>query len=271
MGLQRFGWQVEIVDLRKFDWVPSRPLPEWKLVFNRIASRPADDDPALLTLARDLLGAIQLSGIPCLNGAGCHVVGASKLLQASLFAKLGVPTPWTLAVSPATLERKLAEFDGRFPLLIKSNTGGRGRGISSPHEVNAETFAPDGIAILQERITSGDGLIHRVEMIGAEVLYEADAPLHPNSFDYCLAGMEPSTLGFRREPPGGIASVCRRLASAAAMDLGSIEFLIDESGELQFIDLNPVSSLMPDAAARLGFDPTEKLDALLEARIRGTG
>ncbi len=268
-SLQQYGWEVEVLELDCFSWAASDPLPEWSIVFNRIASRPACDSFAALKLARDLLEAIQQSGIPCLNGSACHTIGASKALQASLFARLGVPTPWTQVVSADSLESCLAAVDGQMPLLIKPNAGGKGRGISSPEEVGSASFLPDGLAVLQERIESGDGLIHRVEMIGREILYEADAPLIEDQFDYCLAGIEPTSLGFRLGPSSEIASHCRRIAEAASMDVGSVEYLVDQSGQPQFIDMNPVSSYLPDAVDRLGFDPVEKLDALLRLRIEG--
>ncbi len=262
-ALGRLGWNVETVDVCDFDWTASEALSHWGLVFNRIAARPADDRPALLTKSRDLLAAVDLAGLRCLNGSRCHAIGASKGLQASLFASLSIPTPWTRTISQDDCEGTLAQMDSGFSLLIKPNVGGRGRGISSPQDVGPEAFALDGYAVLQEQIRSRDGRIHRVEMLGGEMLYEATAPLEPEGFDYCLAETEDASLTFTTEPSHQIASYCRRIAKAASLDLGSIEYLIDERGSPRFIDINPVSSWIPNLSRRLGWDPFERISDLL--------
>lgn len=263
-ALENLDWEVELIDIRSFDWTASEQLPDWGLVFNRIAARPADDERALLTKACDLLATVEVGDIPCLNRAGCHTIGVSKFLQASLLARIGLPTPWTQPVTPGDWQEKLAQVDADMSVLIKPDAGGRGRGISSPEDVGPETFAPDGRAVLQERIESGDGRIHRVEMLGGEILYEATAPLATERFDYCLAGAEEDSLTFTTELSEETVSACQRIAESALLDLGSIEYLIDEEGRLWFIDINPVSSYVPNVKERLGFDPFEKISELLQ-------
>lgn len=39
------------------------------------------------------------------------------------------------------------------------------------------------------------------------------------------------------------------------MELGSVEYLLDAGGQPCFIDINPVSSLHPEAKSVLGRDP----------------
>ncbi|MEM1443493.1 MAG: hypothetical protein AAGF67_14200, partial [Verrucomicrobiota bacterium] len=134
-ALEHLDWEVELIDIRSFDWTASEQLPDWGLVFNRIAARPADDDATLITKACDLLAAVEVGGIPCLNGADCHAVGVSKFLQASLLSGIGLPTPWTQPVTPGDWQEILAKVDASMPVLIKPNAGGRGRGISSPEDV----------------------------------------------------------------------------------------------------------------------------------------
>lgn len=261
------GWMVEVVDVRQWNWIASERLPGWGLAFNRIAARPADADMGLLTKTRDLLAAVDLAGIPCLNGARCHAIGASKSSQASLFVNCGVPTPWTQLVSTDTLGEKLAGIDHDFPLLIKANVGGRGQGISSVEDIQEETFAADGCAILQERIETGDGRIHRVEMLGGKVLYEATIPLKPNAFDYCLSEANDDSLKVSTEVSEDVASHCQRIAERASLDLGSIEYLLDQRGVPRFIDINPVSSFVPNLGQHLEVDPFRMISELLASRV----
>ncbi len=259
------GWEVETVDLASFNWIASNPLPPWPLVFNRIAARPADGDPATPTRSRDLLAAIELTGIPCINGARCHAIGASKALQAALFTTLGASTPYTRMVTRSKLE-ETAETgepsDASF--ILKPNSGGRGRGITTLDNPDADTFAPDGCAIVQEHIESGDGLIHRVEMLGGDVLYAAGTRLDESSRDFCLGGANPGDTKIREHPETGIAELCKSIATAASLHIGSIEYLVDHSGNPWFIDLNPVSTLAPHAEDELGFDPVTRVQDWLD-------
>lgn len=266
-ALENEDWAVKLIDILHWRWTASEGLPDWGLVFNRIAARPANDELGLLTQTRDLLTAIDLAGIPCLNGARCHAIGISKVMQASIFASCGAPTPRTHVVIPENLKEQLKRLAREFPLLIKPNVGGRGSGISSPENFQAETFALDGCAILQEQIQSGDGRVHRVEMLGGELLYEATVPLETDAYDYCLAGADEASLTVSEEVTEEVALHCRRIAKAASLDLGSIEYLIDKKGSPQFIDINPVSSFVPNLTERLGLDPFRKISELLDLMV----
>ncbi|MEM9478150.1 MAG: ATP-grasp domain-containing protein [Verrucomicrobiota bacterium] len=258
--LNRDGWKVETVDLASFQWIASEALPPWPLVFNRIAARPADGDPMTMTRSRDLLAAIELAGIPCINGARCHAIGASKALQASLFNTLGIPTPFTRPITKAELSATVASLKKRgAAFILKPNAGGRGRGITSIDEPDSDTFALDGCAVLQERIESGDGLIHRVEMLSGEILYAAETHLSDDSTDFCLGEASPDTTRLKEDLEPEIATFCRKIAAAASLDIGSFEYLVDTSGNPWFIDINPVSTFAPNAKEEFGFDPADRV------------
>lgn len=117
-ALERMNWKVEVVDVSDFHWTASKGLSHLGIVFNRIAARPMDDDPALLTRTRDLLAAVDLAGLRCLNGSRCHAIGASKVLQASLFASLSIPAPWTRTQFVVRAQTSEFHFDRLF-LVVK--------------------------------------------------------------------------------------------------------------------------------------------------------
>jgi hypothetical protein len=139
----------------------------------------------------------------------------------------------------------------------------------------AEAFAADGMAVWQQRYIPRDDAIYRVEMLGGEVLYRARVPVKPDKFNYCLGDADKSSdPGARADPVTldlvpekklrkDLARICR----LAAMDVGSVEYLIPQGESAAcFFDINPVSTYHPQAAALLGFDPYEKLTAWLQAR-----
>jgi hypothetical protein len=82
--------------------VPSRVIPFPQLpftdfdgraypdvIFNRVAVRTAMGTPGIISLARDLLAALQLQGKHIINNSHCHQVGSSKALQSILFERAG--------------------------------------------------------------------------------------------------------------------------------------------------------------------------------------
>lgn len=118
-------------------------------------------------------------------------------------------------------------------------------------------------------LTPADGCVHRIEILGSDILYEARSPVQPNQFNYCLAHPEPeAVLLSPLEINPEIAEAVRKILRAARMELGAVEYLLDENGDPFFIDLNPVSSLHPGAAAVLGSDPLATTASYLIRRFQ---
>ena len=59
----------------------------------------------------------------------------------------------------------------------------------------------------------------------------------------------------------------RRIAQAAGLDLGGVEYLVDErTGEPTFYDVNALSNFVADPLNVIGFDPFVSLVDLIERR-----
>jgi hypothetical protein len=68
-------------------------------------------------------------------------------------------------------------------------------------------------------------------------------------------------------PPREIIAQVERIARAAALDVGGIEYLIDDrDGRHYFYDINALSNFVADAPNVVGFDPVVNLADYLEAR-----
>jgi len=66
-------------------------------------------------------------------------------------------------------------------------------------------------------------------------------------------------------PPQVIADV-ERIFEAAAIDVGGVEYLIDDrDGEILYYDINALSNFVADAPRVIGFDPFTRLVDYLEA------
>lgn len=237
------------------------------MIVNRVSSGLMGKMPQRAMAFQDAFAEWERAGRTLINGAACYRIGHSKLAQASLFEQCGVKTPQTRAAIPGG--RALPGL----PVLIKPTAGGFGKGI---FELGPGEDAPDSLFtsadgwVEQERITAADGIVHRIEILGDRILYEAGSPLTPGEYDYCLAHAESTvTLSREEDLSATIIRKSLRIASTAGMELGAVEYLLDGDGEPVFIDLNPVSSLHPGASDLLGEDPMVMTADYLIHRIHG--
>jgi hypothetical protein len=144
----------------------------------------------------------------------------------------------------------------------------------------------DGTALIQEAAPLRDGHITRVETLNGEYLYAIDVYPAVGSFDLCPAdacqttgGVElvrgacavdaPKT-GLRVEgttPPRHIIEQVERIARESQLDVGGIEYLVDDrDGKHYFYDVNALSNFVADAENVIGFDPFTRLVDYLEER-----
>ena len=68
-------------------------------------------------------------------------------------------------------------------------------------------------------------------------------------------------------PPPAIVDAVERIAFAAELDVGGVEYLIDDrDGEAYFYDINALSNFVADAPNVIGFDPFARFADYIEAR-----
>jgi len=231
-------------------------------VVNRTSTHVARKRPEQAARMRAALERWEQESRPVVNGAHCLELGFSKWAQAELMRQCGVATPETRLVKAGV--RQLPDQ----PVLLKPPAGGFGRGIrrleageAMPVELGGDST--DGW-VEQAILVPADGAVHRVETLGGKPLYEAVSPITPDCFDYCLAHASPEVaLKLPPDIPVTIAEAVANIMKNARMELGSVEYLLDAEGRPWFIDLNPVSSLHPEAATLLGRDPIDCIAAYL--------
>ncbi|MGH2456999.1 MAG: ATP-grasp domain-containing protein, partial [Candidatus Limnocylindria bacterium] len=224
--------------------------------------------------------------VPVLNGATAFRYELSKAAQYSLMARLGIRHPATRVLSRP--DQAPAATEGlRFPVLVKPNIGGSGAGIQSfvsREELEASVaagslgFGIDHVGLLQEHLPARGDAIVRIEILDGRYLYAIRLLLSPGTFnlcpaDYCdLPAMADSVSGRGLpieafDPPAELVEEARRLVAAAGMDVGGVEYLVnDRDGEAYFYDLNALSNFVADAPNVIGFNPCEDLAALIVAR-----
>ncbi|MGH9659940.1 MAG: ATP-grasp domain-containing protein, partial [Bryobacteraceae bacterium] len=175
-----------------------------------------------------------------------------------------------------------------FPVVVKPNIGGSGAGIvkfDSLAELDgaAPDLGVDSTGLVQEFLPARDGAIVRVEALDGEFLYAIKIFPDFSSFNLCPADIcQSDTLAAcpaeapkkklrieRVDPPREAIDSALALARAAHLDVGGIEYLVnDRNGQICFYDINALSNFVTDAVNVVGFDPTARFVDYLERRLR---
>src|SRR5919108_128520 len=214
-------------------------------------------------------------GANVMNGYEAYRHEISKTAQLALFSRLGVRHPAARGINDPALAPE-ASRGLVFPVLVKPNVGGSGAGIVSfaTEDELAEAAAggrlpmgPDGTALVQEHLPVRDDRIYRIEILDARYLYCIALDLEPGTFNLCPAdycqvpgmadGVSGRGLPVRAfDPSSQLVDTARRLLHAGGMELGGVEYLInDRDGLPYFYDINALSNFVADAPRVVGFDP----------------
>lgn len=278
------GLDVVGVDVAELpDSMPA--VDDVDLWINRVNVMPSEGRASSVVAATaHLLLSLELAGCNVVNGARVQQIGCSKTAQMALFTRLGLATPAGVAIASAAAAPDAAQQLG-FPVLTKPNVGGSGVGIvrfDDSTQLEAAVaggeidLGIDGTGLVQRYVESADGLVHRVEMLGAALFYATAQPLQAGAFNYCAAdGCASDGAGEGIElvaPPVEIIEQATTIMAAASADVGGVEYLIDQTtGQPSFYDFNPYSNFVSDIDGELGFDPLDRyIDHVLEAGLMDT-
>ncbi|MEP6992441.1 MAG: hypothetical protein ABJA80_16025 [bacterium] len=234
-------------------------------------------------------------GVPVINGSKVYGYELSKATQLDMLCELGLPFPRSVVINAPALAASAAE-DLRYPVLVKANIGGSGAGITrydsatALHDAVARggvTLGIDGVALVQEAAPLRDAHITRVETLHGRYLYAIHVYSDTGSFDLCLADACQTTSGvtlvgaacavdavksgLRVEaytPPAEIIAQVERISRFTGLDIGGIEYLVDDrDGKHYFYDVNALSNFVADAPTVIGFDPWTNFVDYIEERI----
>jgi len=275
--LERQSVPFEPIDAGHHTFEPGSAAERYSVVVNRMSpSAGLRGHGRAIFHSLSYLTHLEEVGANVINGRRAFEFEISKVRQLDLLARLGVRFPRTKAVNHRS-QIVDAAGDLRYPVLLKPNIGGSGGGIRSfadPGELAravsvGESFdmGLDNTILVQEHLPARDESIVRIEILDGEFLYAIRIRLVPGSFnlcpaDYCdLPGVVDGVSGRglpieSYTPPKAIIDQARQIVAAAGMDLGGVEYLIDDrDGEPYFYDLNALSNFVADADQVIGFDP----------------
>jgi glutathione synthase/RimK-type ligase-like ATP-grasp enzyme len=250
----------------------------------------------------DWVTQLEAAGVPVVNGSTPYGYEISKVRQLQLLQSLGISYPKSWATNsceliPQLLSEKPNEL--RFPLVTKANIGGSGAGIVRFNSLDEVVGAVsrdeipmgiDGVALIQEYARPAGGHIVRIEVLGGKFLYAIKVYPPEGSFDLCPAdacqttggkelvrsacAVDAPKRGLRVEkavPLPEMVAAAERIAQAAQLDVGGIEYLVDDRDNKAYVyDINALSNFVADAKNVIGFDPFVNLvDYLVERAQQG--
>lgn len=284
------------VDRLTYD--PGAAIEDVDIVFNRMSPSAWQRGraPAVLYTTH-FLRHLEETGVRVINGVEAWRTEVSKAHQISLLRRLGLPHPETRVLSDPTHAPEAAS-GLRSPVVFKPNVGGSGAGIrrfDSPEEladaVHELDFGIDHTGLVQEYIPAKDGYIVRVEVLDGRYLYAIAVHPPADGFNLCPAdacvGADGEELertfcavdapknGLRVEvfePPAEVRRQVERLMATAGIEIGGVEYLVDErDGGIRYYDVNALSNFVADAGKVIGFDPFERLVDWLERELEAVG
>jgi len=275
-------------------------LPRAPLYFNQASpSAYIRGNTRAVPLALAFMRALALAGVRVLNGADVFALELSKSTQAALLHTLGIDSPRSITFNDVAALRA-RERELQWPALLKPDQGGSGARIQvvdSLAQVEAifaadpNVWLPDNLFLLQEYLPHDpDRGIVRLEFVGGELLYAMRVVTH-GRFNLCpspvcnpdagsascalpsperdrIAAPPVEFYPFPEVPPDAV-DVATRIARAARLDVGGIEYLDTEDGRRVFYDINANSNLRPSVAAAFGFDPFERVVDYLTGQMAG--
>lgn len=295
-ALERRGIAYDRLDAAAHQYDPSETSVPWSLVFNRASpSAYLRDHGQTIHYTLHWLRHLDRLGVPVVNGAAAYALELSKANQLDLLRELGLPYPRARVINHPS-QALLASEGFRFPVLVKANVGGSGAGIVryDTREALADAVAAgtvdlgiDRTALVQEAAPLRDGHITRVETLGGTYLYAINVYPATGSFDLCPADACQTTTGVdlvrgacavdaprsgmrveAAHPPAEIIAQVERISRASGIDVGGIEYLVDDrDGKHYFYDVNALSNFVADAPNVIGFDPFERLVDYLVERV----
>jgi Carbamoyl-phosphate synthase L chain, ATP binding domain len=294
--LDRRSIAYERLDAAAHSYDPAETDSPYSLVFNRASPSAYLRGHSQVTFhTLNWLRHLERIGVPVVNGVVPYEMETSKALQLDILNELGLPYPRALVVNNACVVPEAARHL-RFPIVVKANIGGSGAGITrfdTPESLAAAAQAGtidlgvDNVALVQELAPLRDAHITRVEVLDGKFLYAINVYPADNSFNLCPADVCQTTDGHQLarsacavdapkngmrveqfDPPREIVRQVEAIARRVKLDVGGIEYLIDDrDGGHYFYDINALSNFVADAPNVIGFDPFARLVDYLADRV----
>ncbi|MDB2700442.1 alpha-L-glutamate ligase [Alphaproteobacteria bacterium] len=200
-----------------------------------------------------------------INGTNVLKIEFSKVLQQLLLKQSGFKTPKTIVAVGINKIKEAASNLNVYPMIIKPNQGGKGFGVKLINtmneldkmlEDNLVNSSKDDTWLLQEKISTNEEFITRMEFIGGNFIYSLKV-FSKNSFELCPAdacevdldqfcpvdeindinNSQPSFF-IDDEPDKDLAKQLTIFLKKHQIEVAGVEFIRNKDGVPIFYDIN---------------------------------
>lgn len=200
-----------------------------------------------------------------INGTNVLKIEFSKVLQQLLLKQSGFKTPKTIVAVGINKIKEAASNLNVYPMIIKPNQGGKGFGVKLINtmneldkmlEDNLINSSKDDTWLLQEKISTNEEFITRMEFIGGNFIYSLKV-FSKNSFELCPAdacevdldqfcpvdeindinNSQPSFF-IDDEPDKDLAKQLTIFLKKHQIEVAGVEFIRNKDGVPIFYDIN---------------------------------
>ncbi len=267
--LEARGLDVAPIQIQHHVFDPADLSPPAPVILNRLAmSSFLRQEEHALFYSLAALAHWEGLGARVINGPRPLAYDLSKARQLSLFGRCGLKTPRTM-IAHRLEDLPLLGRQVGYPLMIKVNVGGSGAGMARYDDEAGLRAAivdgsvpksVDGVTLVQDYVPAAGGRVIRCEILDGRLLYAIALDGAGSTFDLCPADVcmvdKPTISISAFFPPPDIVAAVERVARAADLDVGGVEYVVDDrDGTPRFYDLNALSNFVAKPLEVLGFDP----------------
>lgn len=241
-------------------WLDLGDAPPQGVFWSRMsASAGTRGHDRAIAHTRTVLDWLEAHGRRVVGGRRALELEVSKAAQHVALRAAGIATPRSVAVAsddPAELRAAAAAVPA--PLVVKPNRGGTGWGVVAvdDHVALADAAAeralpasPDGVRLIQERVSAPSPRITRVEIVGGRVLYAVDVDTSAG-FELCPADAcradGGSLFTLADEPDAALVARYEAFAAAHGLEIVAFEYIEASDGRLLTYDINTNTNYNPD-------------------------
>lgn len=252
------GVDVNLLDVRK---VKIEDFSDVDLVLNRVYASVANRDYSGVEKVLELLKQLEENGVVCLNSCRTSLFDYSKFDSYKLMKENGVPTPDSLFIRDFSeigviVKEAVGKFS--FPMIIKRDTGGRGKDIcrvNDQKELNSKLVTKFDLAkkekycggfIVQEFLVASERYDCRIGIIDGSFGFSYKRSLIcSNSEDVWLASTSNGSVEQNYAVGEEVKEIALKASKLIGAEYNEIDMYFTDSGPV-VVEHNPTPNYFID-------------------------
>ncbi|MFW9874201.1 MAG: RimK family alpha-L-glutamate ligase [Candidatus Thorarchaeota archaeon] len=266
--IDNLGHTAKTFDVRKTS-VDKIKKEDLDIMLNRVYASVGNRDYSSLQKTLEILKELEKDNLLIINSFEATQADYSKYNSFELMTKGEVSTPKTVLYNKnLDLNRIINELNG-FPLIVKRDTGGRGKDLAkcdtkaelekAIQNINNSEDYQGGI-IIQEFVNSTEDNDYRIWIIGGKFLFYHERSLISLKEEekpwLASRSLGSKILKPKREVAADLKEFAEKAAESIKADLDVLDVMKTKEGYL-VIEHNPTPNIRPEYEGILGFNVVE--------------